>query len=239
MREFRLNNCKSFTTTSTTSLVRAVEHTFPNRNMKLRVLTLGVFALPLATHGFAEWKPVVQCSTVWTDAPFEVCATSYLETPAPGFMANDKVVFDGQYRDEYAIVSGLAEGTDVSSLLDADKFSTGMKVTVQRYLDDQCKVTITLNGHDSVCSSCSYCGDQRYSVDCSSIANGRSVTCESTGDGNVFFPMQASAREQATTSIKPYAAVPTKKVPALPATCSSWSTTDARRSSNVSRLYCA
>jgi hypothetical protein len=103
-------------------------------------------------------------------------------------MANDKVVFDRQYRDEYAIVSGLAEGTDVSSLLDADKFSTRMKVTVQRYLDDQCKVTITLNGHDNqALCRCAYQKSPRLA---------RHV-------------LQLVA------------------------------TTDARRSSNVSRLYCA
>jgi hypothetical protein len=193
------------------------------RNMKLLVLSLGLFALPSATHGFAEWNPVVQCSTVMTNAPFEVCATSYLETPSPGLMVDDKVVFDEKYRDEYSIVTGLEEGTDVSCLPDAEKFNSGIKVTLQRDLEDNCKVTISSNGHDSVCSSCSYCGDQRYTVDCSAVDNGRSVTCESTGPGIVFFPLEASALTQAKVPTKPLVAAPAKKVPALPDTCSSWS----------------
>jgi hypothetical protein len=71
------------------------------------------------------------------------------------------------------------------------------------------------------------------------MANGRSVTCESTGAKNIFFPLRASAHPVVAKSTpvpvktpsKAPAIAPTKKVTtpvakspvALPAGCSSWS----------------
>jgi hypothetical protein len=193
---------------------------------------------PLATTQgslVAEWNPVVQCSTIATvEAPFEVCATSYHEAPASSSMDDQQqaAVLEGEIKHEYAIVSGLVEGTDTSCLPNATSFSTGIKVSVSRNQhDNTCQVTISWPNQDNhhECSSCRYCGDDRYTVDCSSATHGRSVTCESTAAGQVFFPLQASARDQqqqqplqSPTNPPAAVAAPMEKVSDLPTGCSAW-----------------
>jgi hypothetical protein len=67
---------------------------------------------------------------------------------------------------------------------------------VERDDDDKCKVTVNVKGKPTVCSSCTFCGNHRYTADCSALKHGRKVTCESTGEGKVFFPLTKSALEQ-------------------------------------------
>jgi hypothetical protein len=206
--------------------------------MKLLVWTLGAVVLawwPLATTQgrlVAEWNPVVQCSTIATvEAPFEVCATSYHEAPASTMDDQQQAVLEGDYMHEYAIVSGLVEGTDTSCLPNATSFGTGIKVSVSRdQHDNTCQVTISWPHQDAhfECSSCRYCGDDRYTVDCSSVTpHGRSVTCQLATADQVFFPLQASAREQPPLQSPTYpptaaAAAPMEKVMDLPTGCSAW-----------------
>jgi hypothetical protein len=129
--------------------------------MKFHVFSLALLALPLTTHGLWESFAEVQCSTVWTNPPFEICATYSYATPSFGIPADDDMFLtplEGNYFDWYTIVTGLKKGTDTSLLSDAENaksltVSSDIEVTVERDQQDNCNVTITVKGQSSVCSS--------------------------------------------------------------------------------------
>jgi hypothetical protein len=201
--------------------------------MKFRVFALALLVLPLATHGLFEEFGDVQCSAVWTNPPFEVCATYSYATPSLGMMTEDDMFLSLEdYFDWYTIVTGLKKGNEVFDLSDDDKakaLSSGIDVTVQRDQQDSCNVTIDVKGLSSVCSSCSYCGDNKYTADCTYVANGRKVICESIGRNGVVYPLKASALpvdpKATPVPVKPPTkaplAAPTQKI-SLPAACSGW-----------------
>jgi hypothetical protein len=160
-----------------------------------------VFLLsPSVVLAYEAISKLVECSTIST-APkvaFEACATWYLSGPSTAEI--DGVAIEiGGYKNEYTIVTGLKEGADTTVLSAAaakKAFGNGIVVVVERDDDDKCKVTVNLKGKPTVCSSCTFCGNDRYTADCSALKNGRKVTCESTGEGEVFFPLSKSALEQ-------------------------------------------
>jgi hypothetical protein len=160
-----------------------------------------VFLLsPSAVLAYEAISKLVECSTFSTasNVSFKACATWYLSGPSTATIDGVDIEIGG-YKNEYTIVTGLKEGADTTALSEAaakKAFGNGIVVVVERDDDDKCKVTFNVKGKPAVCSSCTFCGNDRYTADCSALKNGRKVTCESTGDGKVFFPLSKSALEQ-------------------------------------------
>jgi hypothetical protein len=164
-----------------------------------------IFAFPLLlinifvmqAHGAASLDNVVFCSDIVPDADsssFEVCATASYTSPSPAQFENGTVVLMGGYSNVYTIVQGLKEGDESTGSLNE---KADIEVSVSRDDSGQCDVFITMNDETAQCNSCSYCDNDSYSVDCTNIENGRSTyeSCESSGQGVVFFPLTADALE--------------------------------------------
>jgi hypothetical protein len=167
----------------------------------MKFLAAIVFLLsPSAVLAYEAISKLVECSTISTapNVTLKACATWYLSGPSTATI--DGVAIEiGGYKNEYTIVTGLKEGIDTSALSEAaakKAFSNGIVVLVERDDDDKCKVTVNVKGKSTVCSSCTFCGNDRYTADCQALKNGRKVTCESTGEGQVFFPLSKSALVQ-------------------------------------------
>jgi hypothetical protein len=188
--------------------------------MKLLVAAVGLMLSPTVVWAWLECGGIVECSTL-SESPnrtFEVCASWTLQGPSPQ-MIGDETIYTGGYRNEYKIVTGLKEGADVYSLSESEAknaFSSGIVVLVTRddRDNDKCEVTVSINNKANVCSSCTFCGKDRFSADCRALPNGRNVTCESTGsfgDVGVFFPLNSTALSATGAKVRsPIAKAPTK-----------------------------
>jgi hypothetical protein len=195
--------------------------------MKLFIaLSLALVLSPLAVEASVAISTIVECSTIadsTNGTTFDACATWFAEGPSPAMFPNGSVVLLGQFRNEYSIVLGLKEGADTFSLSDEEReaaFGNGIIVTVQRESDgNKCEVSTKVKGDLNVCNSCSFCGEVAYSADCTNLKNGRNVTCEATGTGDVFFPYTSLALTTPSTKaplaviISAPVAAPKAKVP--------------------------
>jgi hypothetical protein len=187
--------------------------------MKLLVAAVGFMLSPALVWAWLECDSIVECSTLSesSNRTFEVCASWSLQGPSPQ-MIGEEMIYTGGYRNEYKIVTGLKEGADTLSLSESETkkaFSSGILVLVTRddRDNDKCEVTVSINNKANVCSSCTFCGKDRFSADCSALPNGRNVTCESTGsfgDVDVFFPLTSTALS--TTGAKASTKAPTSNV---------------------------
>jgi hypothetical protein len=193
--------------------------------MKFLVATVALLMSPSAVWGSMSFNPLVECSTITTasSTPFEVCATSIAYGPSPASI-DGKVIYMGGYGNDYKIVTGLKKGVDTTALSESDAkkaYGQEIGILVERDDKDKCKVTVNVKGDSKVCTSCTFCGKDRYSADCTGVKNGRKVTCESTGAGEVFFPLVKLALEPklpdlcAPTApvkppVKPWVRAPTK-----------------------------
>lgn len=80
-------------------------------------------------------------------------------------------------------------------LYDTDRTFTGYIVKVQRSgevqgTEDRTECDfVEINGE--TCSSCDYCGNDRFTADCTNLVHGRSLECESISP--LFFPLTADA----------------------------------------------
>jgi hypothetical protein len=172
--------------------------------MKFLVATIGLFLSPSAVWASAAINPIVECSTisVATNAPFDACATWARYGPSPAEI-DGKLIYMGGYATIYKIVTGLKEGVDTTALSESDlkkAYSKGIGINVARDDNDKCTVTVNVKDESKVCSSCTFCGNDRYSADCTALKHGRNVTYESTGEGQVFFPFSKSALECSSSS---------------------------------------
>jgi hypothetical protein len=184
--------------------------------MKFLVATIVFFVSPSAVWASVSLNPIVECSTISaaTNAPFDVCATWTRSGPSPAEI-DGKLIYMGGYGTNYKIVTGLKEGVDTTALSESDlkkAYSKEISVLVKRDDDDKCTVTVNVKDESKVCSSCTFCGNDRYSVDCTGLKHGRNVTCESTGEGEVFFPFSKSALECSSGSMKVPVAMTAKNV---------------------------
>jgi hypothetical protein len=184
--------------------------------MKFLVAAIGFFLSPSAVWSSVAINPIVECSTISTatSAPFDVCATWTLYGPSPAEI-DGKLIYMGGYGTNYKIVTGLKEGVDTTALSESDlkkAYSKEIGIQVARDDNDNCTVTVNIKGESKVCSSCMFCGKDRYSADCTALKHGRNVTCESTGEGEVFFPLSKSALECSSSTMKVPVAVTAKKV---------------------------
>jgi hypothetical protein len=170
--------------------------------MKLLVAAVVFTLSPTVVWAWLECGGIVDCSII-SESPnrtFEVCASWTLQGPSPQ-MIGEEIIYTGGYRNEYKIVTGLKDGADIFSLSESETktaFSSGILVLVTRddRDNDKCEVTVSINNKINVCSSCTFCGKDRFSADCRAIPNGRNVTCESTGsfgEVEVFFPLNSAA----------------------------------------------
>jgi hypothetical protein len=184
--------------------------------MKFLVATIVFFVSPSAVWASVSLNPIVECSTISTaiNAPFDVCATWTRSGPSPAEI-DGKLIYMGGYGTNYKIVTGLKEGVDTTALSESDlkkAYSKEISVLVKRDDDDKCTVTVNVKDESKVCSSCTFCGNDRYSADCTGLKHGRNVTCESTGEGEVFFPFSKSGLECSSGSMKVPVAVTAKNV---------------------------
>lgn len=163
---------------------------------------------------------VVECSKIKkiSNATFEVCSTIKYTSPS-WTMTSVGPDLDGDFISEYRIVRGLRDSVPLSKLTNDTlrlAYSLGINITVNRKEDNACSVTVKVKDNTTVCKACTYCGGVQYSADCTNVAKGRSVNCESTGTGKVFFPLMEPALRipkppSAPTAPKaPAAAVPVK-----------------------------
>jgi hypothetical protein len=162
--------------------------------MKLFVAAIGFFLSPSAVWASKIFSPIVECSTISAapNAPFEVCATWTVTGPSLAVI-DDKPFYLGGNGNRYNIVTGLKEGVDTTALSESDlKKAYSNEIFIQVHVDDddKCTVTVIVKDESKVCSSCTICGNDLYSADCTGLKHGRNVTCESTGDGDVFFPFR-------------------------------------------------
>jgi hypothetical protein len=193
------------------------------------VLVSFVILLCQTTVDAAAWSnPNVECTKVTqsTDVTFEACATTLFTTPSPAMQEDGKVIYLGGYRSDYRVTTGLKKGTDTSTLSESElKMAYKSGITIQVELDDDnlCTVTVNVKEKSSECKSCKHCGKQKFTVDCTNVANGRKTTCESAlgsqtvGQSKVFFPLKKSAlptpKPPTPTVVKTPVAAPVKKSP--------------------------
>jgi hypothetical protein len=160
--------------------------------LALLVLT-AVFVIVVDAAAFVN--PIVECSTIKGTATFQACATAYFYTPSPA-VVQGKPTYLGGYRSDYSITLGLKEGTDTTKLTKAETdkaYSNGITVSVERDDNDKCKVTVGIKGKTTACKSCTYCGNDKYTADCTNLKNGRSPKCESAATTQVYYPISVAA----------------------------------------------
>jgi hypothetical protein len=177
------------------------------------VVLAAVFVIVVDAAAFIN--PIVECSTIKGTATFQACATAYFYTPSPA-VVQGKPTYLGGYRSDYSITLGLKEGTDTTKLSKAETdkaYSNGITVSVERDDNDKCKVTVGIKGKSTVCKSCTYCGNDKYTADCTNLKNGRAPKCESAATTQVYYPLSVAA-----TSSSPPPPAPTKPTKPPPPT---------------------
>jgi hypothetical protein len=165
--------------------------------MRLAVALVTICQLIRHGHGAVALSPIVECSETMDaeDTVFEVCATTYFETPSPAFI-NNATVYVGPAVYEYSIVEGLEEGVNVMGLSPEELSAAsenGIVVTVRYEVIENCTVTVEIKGTTTTCLDCTHCGSETFIADCTNVPNGRAAMCESTAAGNVYFPLNAAA----------------------------------------------
>jgi len=161
--------------------------------MSLQLLLLSF--LPDLTNSSVSRSPYVVCNTI-TD--FRVCATGRSTRPAPAQFGNGTTVYLGGFSDTFYITSlefQDLQGQELptQTISSSDSYYRGVvEISVSRDDNAVCKsVTVWYNitNTTSECASCTYCGDDEYSADCTNVPFGRSVTCElaNLGNSGVFF----------------------------------------------------
>jgi hypothetical protein len=198
-----------------TQFARAVVSTF----IRMHLLTLSLVVLAavfvIVVDAAAFVNPIVECSTIKGTTTFQACATAYFYTPSPAVIQG-KPTYLGGYRSEYSITLGLKEGTDTTKLSKADTdkaYSNGITVSVERDDKDKCKVTVGIKDKSTTaCKSCTYCGNDKYTADCTNLKNGRATKCESAAMTQVYYPLSVVATSSSSSSPPPPLA-PTKPKP--------------------------
>jgi hypothetical protein len=153
-----------------------------------------------SVHAIAGISYIVGCSTIKASSNFEVCAISDFGTGGVcvGAACQSTTVESG---NGYTITQGLKQGTDLTTLSEAQRNEAtrrGIRVQVNSLSKFSgpifnCTVAIQLQGKFTKCTSCQHCGDQKFTADCTNIANGRKATCELATTTAIYFPLQQAA----------------------------------------------
>jgi hypothetical protein len=174
-------------------LILHYSQTVLKETMLCRTFLLLAF-LPSA-YSYASQTAIVECVDIAEDTgtTFEVCGIYSAFGPSPAQLENGTTIYIGGYSNDYTIVQGLEAGTDTSSGNISASVYPGIEISVFRDDADICGVTVTAPGSTDkeACSTCTYCGNETYSADCTNLENGRDVNCESTV--SIFFPLTAEA----------------------------------------------
>jgi hypothetical protein len=165
--------------------------------VRLAVALVTICQLIRHSHGAVALSPIVQCSDLMDadETVFEACATTYFETPSPTFI-NNATVYVGPTVYQYSIVEGLEDGVDTMGLSPEELSAAtenGIVVTVRYEVIENCTVTVEIKGTTTTCLDCTHCGSDTFIADCTNVPNGRAAMCESTAEGNVYFPLNAAA----------------------------------------------
>lgn len=179
-------------------------------NNHLAVALVVTGALSTTVHSLACSSGLVECSGVANNS-FQVCAVNILTTtPSPTRFEDGMAVYTGGYRQTYEIVQGLSQGLAIYEAYDyyesqeiLNKALAGITVDVHRE-DNVCTITVSMNGESTECKSCSYCGNNAFSADCTNLPNGRVTECERSTvvsyecapdvtETHVFFPLTENA----------------------------------------------
>jgi hypothetical protein len=155
----------------------------------------------------------VDCTVIASDnAIFQVCATShYVESPAAVSESNGST-FNGGCVYYYEI---LHPHVLIAPDSERPETTTGISVEITMDIKRECTVSVTSpDGTKTSCTSCFYCGDEAYSVDCTNIKFiGRATICESTAAGAVFFPLNDVALKRGGRVTGPEAPTATPRAP--------------------------
>jgi hypothetical protein len=200
-------------------------------------VALGLLWSAFNAHAWSFGSPLspigeVTCSNI-TSARikngFEVCATFYFLSCA--WECLDDGITCGCVSDDYIgyqITTGLKQGdqTDISSGMSAEdwakafRLELAVEIRTDQTKNNTCNVLITSKGKEQKCKTCSYCGDERYSADCTNVKYGRKVKCESAKERvnggqypDIFFPLNKIALQAPTIRAPMKAVAPMAKAP--------------------------
>lgn len=155
------------------------------------VFLLAAFSLPSAVISEVWFNPTVTCDSIpgRYGTSFEVCGVSAGSGPSPVDLEDGTTIYLGGFSTTFMITKDVEEGSHLGLL----ESNLGIEVEVQRDDDDSSSVTVTTPKSTEKCTSSSYCGNDKYSADCTNLKHGREVKCESAAPMDVFFPMNAWA----------------------------------------------
>jgi hypothetical protein len=151
---------------------------------------------PISTDAAVAQTQYVTCDILDAEdgSSFEVCYMFSSETPSPAQFENGTTVYIGrsQYVNIYDVLEGVSDGDVVNNTDNSLLFTikVGRDAT-----SNECYVSVSSFQSIESCQNCVYCGDDKYSVDCTGIANGRNVTCEPSlfAKSCIFFPLTKQA----------------------------------------------
>jgi hypothetical protein len=174
---------------------------------KISRLLACLFFSKLSASAYASpaMNSIVDCTSITADgsSTFQVSAIGNYTGPSPFMLANGTTVYVGGYSTNYEIVQGFDKGFDTLNLTEVELANAKTGIVVRVVGDDFgiCTVSVTAkNGTKDDCASCTLCGNETYTVDCTNIENGRMVDCESAAIGMVYFPLTEVALGAAPTS---------------------------------------
>jgi hypothetical protein len=163
-------------------------------------LALVLALVPTTVQSAATFTTLISCEDITTDEEtFRVCSTYGVTSPNPATDANGTTTDIGGWDYYFNIYTAAAE--DMSEGKDdiPPQAYANITVHVSRSGDDDvCNVTVKTDGVETVCSSCTYCGNEtdNYSADCTNMEHGRVVDCESTDI--LYFPLTSAALPNVT-----------------------------------------
>jgi hypothetical protein len=109
---------------------------------------------------------------------------SYSVSDVPSYSVSGVPSPTYAYSDNPTVTDPLAIRRDVEYSFVADDKYQGEEYPYDLQPVDTIKVSLTINYdcevlvNDQACSSCSYCGDDQYTADCTNLPHGRTTMCE-------------------------------------------------------------
>lgn len=147
---------------------------------------------PQASHGYISTSDGLLCDTIMPKnaSSFEVCSIAFFEGPSiVSVEVNDSVSYEGDYINDYLIYRSFPDAAGTSQSDVAIEYNAGYQIRVERnQTSDEC-MGVWVNRQN--CLSCTFCGNETYSADCTNLQFGRQATCENATQ--VFFPLTADA----------------------------------------------
>jgi hypothetical protein len=149
---------------------------------------------PIYTDAAVALSNEVQCDTLEAEdgSSFDVCYLYSSQTPSPAQFENGTTVYMGPYVNTYDVLEGVTDGEQVNNTDDSLLFTIEVGRDSQ---SNECYVSISPIQTYGQCTSCVYCGDDKYTADCTNLPNGRNVTCEASlyAESPIFFPLTKEA----------------------------------------------